>query len=143
MLDLNTKFGRFAKKHLKNEYFIWLTTVDSKGTPQPRPVWFIWEHDTVLIFSQPKAHKLKHIQLNHNVSLHFNTEDEKGEKRLIVMTGTAMIDKQALPANQNSAYIRKYKSGIADLNSDATPELFSAEYSVALRITPTNLRGWE
>ena len=143
MIDLTTKFGRFVKKHLKGAYFVWLTTVDSTGTPQPRPVWFIWDHDKVLIFSQAKAHKLKHIQLNQNVSLHFNTEDEKGEKRLIVITGIAMIDKQTLPANKNSAYMRKYKSGIAELNADATPELFSAEYSVAIRITPTNLRGWE
>ena len=143
MLDLNSKFGRFAKKHLKSAYFVWLTTVDSTGTPQPRPVWFIWENDTVLIFSQTKAHKVKHIQNNQSVSLHFNTEDEKGEKRLIVITGTATIDKQTLTANKNSAYMRKYKSGIAELNADAAPELFSAEYSVAIRITPTNLRGWE
>ena len=73
MLDLSTKFGRIAKKHLKSEYFIWLTTVDSTGTPRPRPVWFIWQDDTVLIFSQAKAFKVKHIKNNPKVSLHFNT----------------------------------------------------------------------
>ena len=106
MLDLNTKFGRYAKKYLKSEYFIWLTTVDSTGTPQPRPVWFIWEADSVLIF-----------------------------------TGIAKIDKNCPPANKVRAYLRKYKSGIIGLNM--TLEKFSTEYSVALRITPTNLRGWE
>ena len=141
MIDLNTKFGRFAKKHLKSEYFVWLTTVDANGTPQPRPVWFIWEADTVLIFSQAKAHKLKHILNNPNVSLHFNTEDEKGEKRLVIFTGTAKIDTKSPSADKLSAYIRKYKSGIIDLNS--TPEQFGREYSVAIRITLTNLRGWE
>jgi PPOX class probable F420-dependent enzyme len=141
MLDLNSKFGRFAKKHLKSEYFIWLTTVDSTNTPQPRPVWFIWDNDTVLIFSQPKAHKVKHIHINSHVSLHFNTEDKQGDKRLIVITGTAKIEKESPPANKVRAYIRKYKSGIIGLNS--TPLQFSQEYSVAIRITPTNLRGWE
>ena len=141
MIDLNTNFGRFATKHLQSEYFIWLTTVDSTGTPQPRPVWFIWENDTVLIFSQPKAYKIKHIQHNPNVSLHFNTEDEKADKRLIILTGTAKIDKNCPPANKLRAYIRKYKSGIIALNS--TPLQFSQEYSVAIRITLTNLRGWE
>ena len=141
MLDFTSKFGRFAKKHLKSEYFIWLTTVDSTGTPQPRPVWFIWENDTVLIFSQAKAHKLKHIQNNPNVSLHFNTEDDKGEKRLIVMTGMARIDNDSPLANKLRTYLRKYKSGIVALNT--TPLQFSQEYSVAIRITPTNLRGWE
>src|SRR5258706_10176702 len=143
MLDLTSKFGRFVKKHLKSEYFIWLTTVDSTGTPQPRPVWFIWENDTILIFSQARAHKVKHIRKNANVALNFNTEDKDGEKRLIIITGTAKVDKKALSANKIPAYIRKYKSGITNLNSSATPEEFSAEYSVAIRITPTNLRGWE
>jgi PPOX class probable F420-dependent enzyme len=141
MIDLNTKFGRFAKKHLKSQYFIWLTTVDATGTPQPRPVWFIWEADTILIFSQTKAHKLKHLQNNPNVALHFNTEDEKGEQCLIIFTGTSKIDSKSLPANKIRAYMRKYKSGIGGLN--ATPEQFAKEYAVAIRITPTNLRGWE
>ena len=141
MLDLTTKFGRFAKKHLKSEYFIWLTTVDSNGAPQPRPVWFIWENDTILIFSQAKAHKVKHIQNNPNVSLHFNTEDNEGEKRLIIFTGRAVIDKDCLPANKIHAYVRKYKSGFVGLKM--TAEQFAKEYSVALRITPTNLRAWE
>ena len=141
MFDLATKLGRLTKKLLKSEYFIWLTTVDSTGTPQPRPVWFIWENDTVFIFSQSKAHKLRHIQKNPNVSLHFNTADEKGETRVVILTGVATIDEQAIPANKNRAYLRKYKSGITELNS--TPAQFSREYSSAIRITPTNLRGWE
>jgi len=141
MFDLNTKLGRFAKRNIKREYFIWLTTVDSTGTPQPRPVWYIWEKDSFLIFSQAKAHKLKHIQNNSNVSLHFNSEDEKGEKRLIVLTGTAQIDTNCPPAYKIRAYMQKYRTGIRDLTS--TPEQFSGEYSVAIRITPTNLRGSE
>ena len=141
MLDLNTKFGRFAKKHLKNEYFIWLTTVNSTGTPQPRPVWFTWEDDTVLIFSQANAYKVKHIQKNPNVSLHFNSADPQGEKRLVMLTGRAKIDKNCPPAHNTRTYLRKYKSGISGLN--ITPLQFSQEYSVAIRITPTNLRGWE
>ena len=141
MLDFKTKFGRFAIKHLKSEYFIWLTTVDSTGTPQPRPVWFIWENDTVLIYSQAKAYKLKHIQNNPNVALHFNSADAQGEKRLIMFTGTAVIDKNAMPTNKLRAYMRKYKSGITNLNM--TADQFAKDYSVAIRITPTNLRGWE
>lgn len=141
MIDWNTKFARLVKKLLKNEYFIWLTTVDSTGTPQPRPVWFIVENDTTLIFSQSKAHKLKHIQKNPNVSLHFNTEDAKGEKHVVILTGTASIDTNVPPANKLRPYMRKYKSGITDLN--ASPEQFANEYSIAIRITPANLRGWE
>jgi len=141
VLNLNTKFGRAAKKHLKSEYFVWLTTVDSTGTPQPRPVWFIWEKDSFLIFSQAKAHKLKHIKANPQVALHFNSADNKGENRLVIFTGTAKIDKRSLPSHKVRAYMKKYKAGIKGLG--ATPEQFSGEYSVAIRITPAKLRGWE
>jgi PPOX class probable F420-dependent enzyme len=140
MIDLTTKFGRAVERHLRNEYFIWLTTVDSKLTPQPRPVWFIWQDDSVLIFSQAEAHKVVHIKKNPNVALHFNT-DETGDKHVIVFTGEASIDLNCPPAHKVPAYFKKYKKGIADLNM--TPEGFSAEYSVAIRIHLTNVRGWE
>ena len=140
MLDFNSKFGRVVKKHLKSKYFIWLTTVDSKGMPQPRPVWFIWEEDSFLIFSQPNAYKVKHLKNNPKVALHFNTTDETGEKDVIVLNGEAVIDKDVPPANKVKAYMKKYRTGILGLN--ATPEEFSKEYSTAIRIKPTEVRGW-
>ncbi|HEY5729687.1 MAG TPA: TIGR03667 family PPOX class F420-dependent oxidoreductase [Anaerolineales bacterium] len=140
MLDLDSKFGRVVKRHIKNEYFIWLTTVDSKGTPQPRPVWFIWEDESFLIFSQPNAYKVKHIHNNPKVSLHFNTEDEAGEKHVIVFVGEASFDTGVPPANKIPAYFRKYKAGVEGLNS--TPDEFDREYSTAIRIKPTEVRGW-
>jgi PPOX class probable F420-dependent enzyme len=140
MIDLTSNFGRLVKRQLKHAYVVWLTTVDSDLRPQPRPVWFIWEKDSFLIFSQAKAHKVAHIRRNPRVALHFNT-DETGDKNVIVFNGKAIIDEECPPAHKVPAYFRKYKNGIADLNM--TPQGFSAEYSVALRIEPTNVRGWE
>jgi PPOX class probable F420-dependent enzyme len=140
MLDFNSKFGRVIKRHLKNQHFIWLTTVDAKGAPQPRPVWFIWDDDTFLVFSQPNAYKVKHVKNNPKVSLHFNTTDEAGEKGVIVFNGEASIDHKALPAHKLPAYMRKYKTSILGLNT--TPEEFSKEYSTAIRIKPAEVRGW-
>jgi len=139
-IDLTTDFGRAVEKYLKEEYIIWLTTVDSHLTPQPRPVWFLWDQDSILIFSQPKAFKVKHIQKHPNVSLHFNT-DEAGEKHVIVITGEAYIDSNHPSAHEVSIYLEKYRTGIKDINM--TPETFSADYSTAIRIRPTQLRGWE
>ena len=140
MIDLTTNFGSAVKRYLENEYFVWLTTVDSNLMPQPRPVWYIWENDSFLIFSQAKAHKVAHIRRNQSVAVHFNT-DETGDKHVIVFTGEASIDMDCPPAHKVAAYFKKYEKGIADLN--ITPEGFSAEYSVAIRIKPTKLRGWE
>jgi len=140
MVDLSSKFGRVVKRHLKNEYVIWLTTVDSKLAPQPRPVWFIWEEDSFLVFSQATAHKVKHITKNPKVALHFNT-DETGEEHVIVFVGNAFIAASCPPAHKVPAYFKKYESGIADLGM--TPEEFSREYSTAIQIKPTEVRGWE
>ncbi len=139
MTDSKTKLERKAKKLIKDEYVIWLTTVDSDHTPQPRPVWFIWDGDAFLIFSVTKSHKIQHIKQNDSVSLHFNT-DETGDKNVIVYVGKAAFDTNSAPANKVPAYLKKYRKGIKGLGM--TPEQFSNDYSVALRIKPTSLRGW-
>ncbi|HUE99738.1 MAG TPA: TIGR03667 family PPOX class F420-dependent oxidoreductase [Anaerolineales bacterium] len=140
MVDLTSQFGRAVKQHLEGAYVIWLTTVDSNFTPQPRPVWFIWEDTSFLIFSQAKAHKVSHIRKNPKVALHFNT-DETGDKHVIIFLGEASIDPDHPPAHQVTAYFDKYKDGIAGL--DMRPEEFSREYATAIRIRPTEVRGWE
>jgi PPOX class probable F420-dependent enzyme len=140
MVDLTSTFGRAVKYHLKNQYVIWLTTVDSNLVPQPRPVWFTWDDNSFLIFSQAHAFKVKHITRNPKVALHFNT-DETGDKHVIVFTGEAAIEPNHPLAHQVPAYFEKYKDDIAGL--EMTPEEFSREYSVAIKIHPTEVRGWE
>jgi PPOX class probable F420-dependent enzyme len=140
MIDLTTDFGQAVERHLREEYVVWLTTVDFHLTPQPRPVWFLWEYETILVFSQPGAYKVKHIEKHPRVALHFNTDDT-GDKHVIVMTGEASVDPNGVTPNQVPAYLEKYKTGIADLNM--TPEAFNAEYATLIRITPSGLRGWE
>jgi PPOX class probable F420-dependent enzyme len=68
------KLNSAAKKLLSSETIIWLTTIGSDLTPQPRPVWFVPNSDDVLIYSQPKAAKVAHIRKHPNVALHFNAD---------------------------------------------------------------------
>ncbi len=140
MIEFTSNFGRAVKQHLENEYVIWLTTIASDLAPQPRPVWFIWEDDSFLIFSQAKAYKVAHIKKNPKVALHFNT-DETGDRHVMIFIGEASIDANCPSAYQVPEYFKKYAQGISDL--DMTPEGFSDEYSVAIRIHPTEVRGWE
>ena len=140
MIDFASPFGRAVRQALENEYIIWLTTVDSSQTPQPRPVWFVWQDDSFLIFSQPGAQKVKHIARHPGVSLHFNT-DERGDNHVIVFTGEARLDSGHPPAHQVLVYFEKYRDGIEGL--EMTPEEFSREYSTAIKIKPAQVRGWE
>lgn len=140
MIDLTTEFGRAVERHLREEYVICLTTVDSHLAPQPRPVWYIWENNSILVFSKPDAYKVKHIQERPKVALHFNT-DETGDRHVMVLTGEAVVDTDCPPADQVPVYLEKYRAGILDLGM--TPESFSAEYSTPIRIDPSKVRGWE
>ncbi len=139
MIDLNTKFGRKVKRRLKNEQEIWLTTTGSDSSPQPRPVWFWYDGETFLIYSEPTAHKLAHIANNPNVALNFNTGSADAD--VVVFLGTAAHDPDAPPAYKHKAYAKKYRQSIIkDLKM--TPVQFSAQWSVPLRVTPKKLRGW-
>ncbi len=134
-----SKLERKAGRIIKREYVAWLTTVGPDLKPQPRPVWFIWDKGSFLIFSRPNAHKVNHLTRHPAVSLHFNT-DESGDQDVIVYIGTAQIDSGALPAHKVPAYLKKYRDGIKQLGM--TPEQFSKDYSTAIRVKPVSLRGW-
>ena len=78
MLDTTTEWGRLVERRLREEEVIWLTTVRRDGQPQPIPVWFLWDGETILIYSRPDQQKVRNIRHNPKVSLHFNT-DEYGD----------------------------------------------------------------
>jgi PPOX class probable F420-dependent enzyme len=137
MIDLSSEFGVRVAARLDQELIIWLTTVRADGTPQPSPVWFLWVDQTVLIYSQPNKQKLRNIAQNPKVALNFNSDQDGGA--IAIITGDAQIDPQ-VPADQISAYLEKYRLAIADLGS--APESFAQSYSVAIRVTPTSLRGY-
>lgn len=136
-IDTNTDFGARVVRHLEEDSVIWLTTVGPELTPQPSPVWFIWDGDTALIFSQPGTPKLRNIGLHPRVSLNFNSTATGGD--VVVLNADAWIDEDALPASANPAYIAKYTEGLADIGM--SPDDFTSAYSVPVRVRPTNLRG--
>lgn len=139
MIHFKSKFGRKVWKHIQEEHTIWLTTVGLDGTPHPRPVWFVWDHGEFLIYSQPDAFKVKHIKKHKKVALNFNT-DPLGDVDVVVILGTARIDKSAPPADKMRAYMKKYGDMIPGLNM--TREEYGHRYSVAIRVTPGAMRGW-
>ena len=138
-IDTDTPFGKQAERLLRNERIVWLTTVSADGTPQPNAVWFVWDGETALMYSIPNQAKLKNIARNPRVAL--NLDSKKRGDRLVILTGTAVVDSSAPPANKNRAYMAKYRAEIARLNL-GTPARMASEYSVAVRITPTKLRGF-
>ncbi len=137
MLNFSTRLGRRMNRRLRQEQIIWLTTVDSHNTPQPRPVWFHWDGETVLIYSETDTAKLRHIARNPRVALNFNTDESGGEVGVLI--GEAEVSKQAIPGRRLQAYLRKYSGGITDLGM--TPRQFTADFSVPILVTLRSMRG--
>jgi PPOX class probable F420-dependent enzyme len=137
--DPSTPFGERVLRRLRDERLIWLTTVDAKGTPQPTPVWFLWDEatSTILIYSRADAKRLAHLQQDPRVALNFDGNGRGGD--IIVITGQAQVSSDDPPADRLPTYVEKYHDFIA--RGFATPEKFASIYSVALRIRPSALRG--
>ncbi|MFN8594477.1 MAG: TIGR03667 family PPOX class F420-dependent oxidoreductase [Thermomicrobiales bacterium] len=136
-IDTSTEFGARVAKRLAEDRIIWLTTVGSDGVPQPSPVWFLWDGETALIFSQPGTGKLRNIAANPHVSLHLDGDGFGGN--IVVLTGEASLEPDGMKASANPAYVAKYAEGMKRIGMD--PESFAAAYSVPMRMRPTHLRG--
>ncbi len=136
-IDTTTDFGKRVERRLREEQIIWLTTAGQDGAPQPSPVWFFWEGETALIFSKPNTPKVRNIGRNARVSLHFDGDGRGGN--IIVLTGEARIVEPAPTLTEIPAYLTKYADGIKGIGM--TPEQMAKEFSQAIRVTPTNVRG--
>ncbi len=137
MFDMTTEFGGRVSRRLAEEGIIWLTTISAAGVPQPRPVWFLWDGDTFLIYSRPNTRKLQHIAHNPQVALNLDGDGLGGD--IVVLTGEARLEPEAPPANKVPEYVAKYHAGFKRIRMSA--EEFAETYSVALRVTPARLRG--
>lgn len=137
-LDQSTEFGARVARRLESEHVAWLTTVRADGQPQPSPVWFLWDGDSILIYSRPNQPKLRNIAGNPKVSLSFNSDGDGGD--VVVISATAQHDQGAPALDQLPAYLAKYTSAIAALNMTAAG--FAESYSAAIRLTPLGVRGF-
>src|SRR5689334_16400370 len=70
--DPATPFGAQVARRLREEMVIWVTAEAEDGTPQPNPVWFLWDGASFLIYCQRGAKRLEHIRRNPRVALNFN-----------------------------------------------------------------------
>jgi PPOX class probable F420-dependent enzyme len=138
MIDQSTEFGARVARHLREEVVVWLTTVTPKGAPLPNPVWFVWDGaGTVSMYSLPGA-RVRNVEANPRVTLNFAGDGKGGD--IVVLSGTATIDRDAPPAHEAAEYRAKYDPHITRIGM--TPETFAARYSVPLRIDVTNVRGY-
>jgi len=138
-IDTSTTFGADVIKRLEVQKLAWLTTMDSKGTPQPNPVWFIWDDGVIYIFSKPNQAKLSNIARSGRVAI--NLEATADEEHVTIFTGQAeIIDRADLPADVLGRSAERYKDGMTGIQM--TRAEYEAAYAIPIRFTREKLRGW-
>lgn len=140
MLDITTEAGGRAEKRLREEEIAWMTTVRPDGQPQSVPVWFLWDGETFLVYSQAgrQGQKLRNIERNPRVGLNLNSDAQGTD--VARLEGTAEIVEGAPPLTEVPEYLEKYREAIARIGFDE--EGFARAYSVAIRVTPERWQVW-
>lgn len=135
--DPSTAFGRRVRERLAEDAVVWLTTVGADGTPQPNPVWFLWEgEDTILIYNQAGAKRLAHVKASARVSLNFDGDGRGGD--IVVFTGVAELLEDFPLAHEHPPFAEKYAEETARLFQDAAD--FARGYPAAMRVRLTRVR---
>lgn len=122
---------RHTESRLKRDLVVWLVTAGKDGLPHAVPVWFWWDGKTFLIYAMP-GQKARNVRENPYVELHLNSDPVGGD--LVRIEGRATILRNQ-PADKVPGYMRKYGDSIKDLGM--TPQQFSEEYDIPIRIRPT------
>ncbi len=138
MLDPSNPAHAHADRRLRSEPVAWLTTVRADGQAQSTPVWFLWDGDTFLLYSQPDAQKVRNVASNPRVSLHLS-DDGAGDD-VVSFEGAAAVEPDTPRADRVDDYLAKYRAAIEDLGYEPGP--FARTYSTAIRIRPTRARVW-
>jgi PPOX class probable F420-dependent enzyme len=134
---LEAESAAWARRHLVEDVVGWLTTIAADGRVQSSPVSFLWDGETVLVYSKPETPKIRNIAANPMVSFHLST-DEYGD-HILIFEGTAELDAAALPWVANPAMVAKYREPLRHWELDEAET--SRDFSAAIRIRPTRVRA--
>ena len=135
--DASTITGRRVRERLEKEIVLWLTTVGADGTPQPNPVWFLWEgEDTILIYNRADANRLNHVRARPRVALNFDGNGRGGE--IVVLTGDAELLEDFPLAHEHPPYAQKYAEEANRVFGGSAN--FAHKYPVAMRVRITRVR---
>jgi len=135
-VDLSDPKHAWADQQLRSRLILWLTTVRTNGQPQTSPVWFVYDGESILMYSIPTSPKVANIQGNPRVAMNVDGDGRGGG--ILTMEGTARIDETAPPVNAMPGYVEKYEELIKEMGTEAEP--FATLFSTPIRIMPTRVR---
>lgn len=116
----------------------WLTTVSDSGKPSTAPVWFIAEDDdSILVYSKDPSVRVRNIADNPSVTFALNSDAMAHD--VVVVNGTARVERSMPPASEHAAFLAKYRGALDDYNW--SPQWFAEHYPAPIVITINSIRG--
>ena len=132
MLDLTKERHAHIDARLRSNIMIWLSTVKPDGTPHLVPVWYLWDGDSIYIYSKPDQ-KIRNLKQNSAVMLGLDNTNEGADPIMIAGQATLLPREDALTTQPG--YVAKYQSLLNSFNW--TDVSMAQEYSEPIRIRPT------
>ncbi|MGI8588021.1 MAG: pyridoxamine 5'-phosphate oxidase family protein [Chloroflexia bacterium] len=136
-LDLSQPNNKHADERLRQDLMLWIGTTRPDGRPHLVPVWFLWDGQTILVFSKPDQ-KIRNLRQNKNVML--SLDDTHDGSDVVLIEGEAELLTHADVAASAPAYAEKYAKKLA--SNHWTLDSMAADYSEVIRITPTKFRAY-
>ena len=139
MEDQTKPNNAHVEQRLREEPIVWFTTVRPDGGPHTVPVWFLWDGETFLIFSQPGNLKIRNLQRNPHITLALDGTKQGGD--VVTVEGEAELLSEPSRNILVPAFGEKYASMIKTMGVDA--QGLVEDYSQPIRIKPTKFIAWE
>ena len=133
VFDTGSETDAHALERLRSEMIGWLTSVTADGQPQTFPVWFLWDDEGILVYSDHRARRNRNVESNPRVSLHLSDNGVGGD--IVIVEGEARVDPTCPAVTDHAAYLAKYGAWIERFLT--SPQAMAAAYDVPLRIRPT------
>ena len=133
MPDPTNPKNAHVDQRLHTDPIIWLTTLRADGRPHMVAVWFLWDGEKFLIFSQPNTQKLRNLQHNSHVTLALDNTHSGGD--VIVVDGEAELLTDPDVNATLPGFAQKYDAFFKRTGSSAAE--MAKSYSQGIRITPT------
>lgn len=137
--DPSTPAGEQILRRLREELFLWFTTVDATGAPHALPAAFLWDEaqSTFLISStaEEDRDRLTQIQQNPKVGLHFNLDMSGADS--FILTGEAKVSLDDPSFDQIPAWVAKYQAFFSQVG--LTIQQAAVVSPVALRVRPLTM----
>jgi PPOX class probable F420-dependent enzyme len=131
-----------ARRMLQTDRIAWFTTVGEDGAPHAVPVWFFWHDGKVVVFSEPRTVKVRHVLRGSPVLVHLHAGGPFGDD-VVILSGRAEVivgGGADTLATFRDAYAEKYAEAIEAFGMPL--DAITEKYSTTLTFTPERALAW-